>query len=128
MSRLRSEEHTSELQSRRDLVCRLLLEKKNHENGDLCAWVHAGVGASADFVFSTGTFPLQTTWSHDANHGVGGCVMTHPTVHNPVNTAGPITSRLRRSTSGCVDDYGTSSDTNTAIGDIYDCNGSAAQK
>src|SRR5206468_12929024 len=27
---LRSEEHTSELQSRSDLVCRLLLEKKNH--------------------------------------------------------------------------------------------------
>src|SRR6266576_3858820 len=41
---LRSEEHTSELQSRRDLVCRLLLEKKKecpdllgrvvHENYD----------------------------------------------------------------------------------------------
>src|SRR5690349_24018847 len=28
-NQLRSEEHTSELQSRRDLVCRLLLEKKN---------------------------------------------------------------------------------------------------
>src|SRR3712207_7298242 len=28
--RLRSEEHTSELQSRQYLVCRLLLEKKNH--------------------------------------------------------------------------------------------------
>src|SRR5690349_24118434 len=28
----RSEEHTSELQSRRDLVCRLLLEKKNTNN------------------------------------------------------------------------------------------------
>src|SRR5437588_2332302 len=27
---LRSEEHTSELQSHSDLVCRLLLEKKNH--------------------------------------------------------------------------------------------------
>src|SRR6266496_6795976 len=27
-NRARSEEHTSELQSRRDLVCRLLLEKK----------------------------------------------------------------------------------------------------
>src|SRR6266496_6747383 len=27
----RSEEHTSELQSRRDLVCRLLLEKKKHQ-------------------------------------------------------------------------------------------------
>src|SRR5690349_23995774 len=28
--RVRSEEHTSELQSRRDLVCRLLLEKKKY--------------------------------------------------------------------------------------------------
>src|SRR5438874_3169950 len=28
---LRSEEHTSELQSRRDLVCRLLLEKKKNQ-------------------------------------------------------------------------------------------------
>src|SRR2546421_677555 len=27
---MRSEEHTSELQSRSDLVCRLLLEKKKH--------------------------------------------------------------------------------------------------
>ena len=29
---LRSEEHTSELQSHSDLVCRLLLEKKNVKN------------------------------------------------------------------------------------------------
>src|SRR3712207_6949025 len=28
----RSEEHTSELQSRQYLVCRLLLEKKNHQS------------------------------------------------------------------------------------------------
>src|SRR5438132_10678506 len=28
----RSEEHTSELQSHSDLVCRLLLEKKNNQN------------------------------------------------------------------------------------------------
>src|SRR5438105_11631411 len=33
----RSEEHTSELQSRVDLVCRLLLEKKNTNEGSLCA-------------------------------------------------------------------------------------------
>src|SRR5690349_23835849 len=32
---MRSEEHTSELQSRRDLVCRLLLEKKNKQTS-LC--------------------------------------------------------------------------------------------
>src|SRR5690349_22851796 len=31
---VRSEEHTSELQSRRDLVCRLLLEKKNYRRSD----------------------------------------------------------------------------------------------
>src|SRR5690349_23704891 len=30
----RSEEHTSELQSRRDLVCRLLLEKKKNKNSE----------------------------------------------------------------------------------------------
>src|SRR5690349_23703367 len=29
---MRSEEHTSELQSRRDLVCRLLLEKKKKDH------------------------------------------------------------------------------------------------
>src|SRR5436305_11080219 len=34
-SAARSEEHTSELQSRPQLVCRLLLEKKNGETGDV---------------------------------------------------------------------------------------------
>src|SRR3712207_6856121 len=33
-TRLRSEEHTSELQSRQYLVCRLLLEKKNETKGN----------------------------------------------------------------------------------------------
>src|SRR5690349_22556950 len=34
----RSEEHTSELQSRRDLVCRLLLEKKKSDTQSLRLW------------------------------------------------------------------------------------------
>src|SRR5438046_4725696 len=34
MARDRSEEHTSELQSLTNLVCRLLLEKKNNESHD----------------------------------------------------------------------------------------------
>src|SRR6266576_6514138 len=34
---VRSEEHTSELQSRRDLVCRLLLEKKKKK---ICGYLH----------------------------------------------------------------------------------------
>src|SRR2546422_3464637 len=33
----RSEEHTSELQSRLHLVCRLLLEKKKHKYNNFCA-------------------------------------------------------------------------------------------
>src|SRR5207237_8338036 len=35
LTRRRSEEHTSELQSHLNLVCRLLLEKKNYTNVDL---------------------------------------------------------------------------------------------
>src|SRR3954470_2651059 len=38
----RSEEHTSELQSRRDLVCRLLLEKKTRNRAGGAG--HEGVG------------------------------------------------------------------------------------
>src|SRR2546429_7347676 len=34
----RSEEHTSELQSRLHLVCRLLLEKKNQDQRTPCIW------------------------------------------------------------------------------------------
>src|SRR3989442_11939855 len=36
LARLRSEEHTSELQSRPHLVCRLLLEKKKKETCSRC--------------------------------------------------------------------------------------------
>src|SRR3712207_8663577 len=36
LSRCRSEEHTSELQSRQYLVCRLLLEKKKKNRTKLC--------------------------------------------------------------------------------------------
>src|SRR2546422_4646110 len=44
----RSEEHTSELQSRLHLVCRLLLEKKKKENCDTSCWVR-GVWAGSDW-------------------------------------------------------------------------------
>src|SRR5438874_6172577 len=46
--RSRSEEHTSELQSRRDLVCRLLLEKKKPaRRGRPCHRARRGVHASS---------------------------------------------------------------------------------
>src|SRR5690554_7100637 len=37
---IRSEEHTSELQSRPHLVCRLLLEKKKREAGSRCSYTN----------------------------------------------------------------------------------------
>src|SRR2546422_8227121 len=39
LGRLRSEEHTSELQSRLHLVCRLLLEKKKKKNTANKIWI-----------------------------------------------------------------------------------------
>src|SRR5690606_40113682 len=38
----RSEEHTSELQSRENLVCRLLLEKKKPSGSGLTSWWRGG--------------------------------------------------------------------------------------
>src|SRR2546421_2701922 len=44
----RSEEHTSELQSRSDLVCRLLLEKKKKHTADADKRRHAGHDVQPD--------------------------------------------------------------------------------
>src|SRR5208283_3228054 len=48
LARKRSEEHTSELQSHHDLVCRLLLEKK--KAGEKHQMIHSGAGHDAQFV------------------------------------------------------------------------------
>src|SRR2546429_6178219 len=50
----RSEEHTSELQSRLHLVCRLLLEKKKRHSGDKTQFVRTDVASSPH---------VQTMWS-----------------------------------------------------------------
>src|SRR2546421_5017035 len=47
---LRSEEHTSELQSRSDLVCRLLLEKKKHGLEHVRRMIRDQLPAPADAV------------------------------------------------------------------------------
>src|SRR5690606_40718707 len=46
----RSEEHTSELQSRENLVCRLLLEKKNFRNSSIARGVGDAVQVSQQVV------------------------------------------------------------------------------
>ena len=46
------------------------------ENGDECAWISTGQGASALVAVSTGSFAMQSTWSNDTNR----CDISHPIV------------------------------------------------
>ena len=53
-------------------------DSSGSENGDKCAWISSGQGASADIVLSTGTFPVQSLWSNAFNSDAGGCVLSYP--------------------------------------------------
>ena len=48
------------------------------ENGDKCAWISSGQGASANVTLTTGIFPVQSLWSNAFNGGAGGCVLSYP--------------------------------------------------
>ena len=50
------------------------LDSSGAENGDKCAWISSGQGASAKVALSTGTFPVQSLWSNASNGG--SCVLT----------------------------------------------------
>jgi hypothetical protein len=54
------------------------LSSSGAENGDKCAWIVSGQGASADTSLSTGTFAVQSLWSNAFNRDAGGCVMKYP--------------------------------------------------
>lgn len=54
------------------------LDSGGAENGDKCAWISSGQGASAIVSFSTGTYPVQSLWSNAFNSGAGGCVLSYP--------------------------------------------------
>ena len=54
------------------------LDSGGEENGDKCAWISSGQGASADITLSTGTFAVQSLWSNAFNSGNGGCVISYP--------------------------------------------------
>jgi len=54
------------------------LDGSGAENGDKCAWITSGQGASANTTISTGTFPVQSLWSNAFNSGAGGCVLSYP--------------------------------------------------
>ena len=54
------------------------LDSSGAENGDKCAWISSGQGASANVKLSTGTFPVQSLWSNAFNNQAGGCVLSYP--------------------------------------------------
>ena len=54
------------------------LDSGGAENGDKCAWISSGQGASADINLSTGTFAVQSLWSNAFNSSSGGCALTYP--------------------------------------------------
>ena len=46
------------------------------ENGDECAWISSGQGATQNVVMGNGTYAMQSTWSNDTNQ----CDIAHPIV------------------------------------------------
>jgi hypothetical protein len=54
------------------------LDSNGAENGDKCAWISSGQGASANVKIGTSTFPVQSLWSNAFNSNAGGCVLSYP--------------------------------------------------
>jgi len=46
------------------------------ENGDKCAWISSGQGASANVSIGGMSFPVQSLWSNAFNSNAGGCVLS----------------------------------------------------
>ena len=53
------------------------LDGSGAENGDKCAWIQSGQGASADVTMGGATFPVQSLWSNAFNNDAGGCVLSY---------------------------------------------------
>jgi serine protease len=56
------------------------------ENGDKCAWISSGQGASQNITLTTGSYAVQSTWANDLGGGAGGCEVSHPIVGGAGNT------------------------------------------
>ena len=54
------------------------IDSNGKENGDKCAWISSGQGASANVSLSGVAFPVQSLWSNAFNSSLGGCVNSYP--------------------------------------------------
>ncbi|MGF1426756.1 hypothetical protein [Kitasatospora sp. LaBMicrA B282] len=52
-------------------------DAQGNEDGDKCAWISSGTGASQNITLSTGKFAVQSTWGNDGNGGAGACEVSH---------------------------------------------------
>ena len=54
------------------------LDSSGEENGDKCAWISSGQGASANITLAGVSYPVQSLFSNAFNSNAGGCVLTFP--------------------------------------------------
>lgn len=54
------------------------LDARGAENGDKCAWIASGQGATASVSLNGTPYPVQSLWSNAFNSGAGGCVQSYP--------------------------------------------------
>jgi serine protease len=53
------------------------LDSGGAENGDKCAWISSGQGASSSVSMNGADFPVQSLWSNAFNSNAGGCVLSY---------------------------------------------------
>jgi hypothetical protein len=53
------------------------LDRSGEENGDKCAWISSGQGASASVSMNGSSYPVQSLWSNAFNNNNGGCVLSY---------------------------------------------------
>ncbi len=76
------------------------------ENGDECAWITSGQGATQLVTMGNGSYPMQSTWSNDTNR----CDIAHPTVGGGSGGGGGTpTANFSYSTSGLTATFTDSS-------------------
>ncbi|SFS03693.1 serine protease [Dyella sp. OK004] len=75
------------------------------ENGDECAWLSSGQGASANVTMGNGTYAMQSTWSNDTNR----CDISHPIVGGGSGGGGTPTANFSFTTSGLTANFTDSS-------------------